>query len=64
MLTNYSYERLLTLIDKHPLPKNRELRMLDIGVGTAVPLYNIWNKLPKQIEVLGVDIDHSYVLKA
>lgn len=64
MLTNYSYERLLTLIEKHPLPKDRPLRMLDIGVGTAVPLFNIWNKLPKNIDVMGVDIDHSYVLKA
>ena len=63
-ITNYSYERLVTLIKKHPLPKERPLRMLDIGVGTAVPLFNIWNSLPKNIEVVGVDIDHSYILKA
>jgi ubiquinone/menaquinone biosynthesis C-methylase UbiE len=64
MLTNYSYERLLTLIEKHPLPKDRPLRVLDIGVGTAVPLYHIWDKLPKNVDVMGVDIDHSYILKA
>lgn len=64
MLTNYSYERFLKRIEKHPLPKDRPLRILDIGVGTAVPLYNIWNKLPKSVDVMGVDIDHSYVLKA
>lgn len=63
-LTNYSYERLLTLIDRHPLPKDRALRILDIGVGTAVPLFNIWDRLPQNVEVMGVDIDHSYILKA
>lgn len=40
------------------------MRILDIGVGTAVPLLHIWEKLPKNIELLGVDIDHLYILKA
>ena len=37
------------------------LRILDIGVGTAVPLYHIWNSLPKNVDLLGVDIDKSYI---
>jgi tRNA1(Val) A37 N6-methylase TrmN6 len=63
-ITNYSYERMLMLINRQPLPKDRPMRMLDIGVGTAVPLFNIWNRLPKNMEVTGVDIDHSYITKA
>jgi ubiquinone/menaquinone biosynthesis C-methylase UbiE len=38
--------------------------MLDVGVGTGVPLYSVWGMLPENCEVLGVDIDHSYILKA
>lgn len=57
LLTNYSYERLIRQLKK---PK----RILDIGVGTGVPLKHIWNELPAGCEVLGVDIDSAYVKKA
>jgi ubiquinone/menaquinone biosynthesis C-methylase UbiE len=63
-LTNISYERLVRLINQHALPKGRKLRILDIGVGTAVPLHFIWNSLPLEVEVLGVDYDKSYIQKA
>jgi hypothetical protein len=38
--------------------------MLDIGVGTAYPLFRIWSTLPEHVDVLGVDYDHYYVVKA
>ena len=40
------------------------MRILDIGVGTAGPLYHVWSVLPENTEVTGVDINHGYVLKA
>lgn len=64
MLTNYSYERLATLINAHRKSGDEPLRILDIGVGTAVPLYRIWERLPMRLDLLGVDIDRSYILKA
>ena len=64
LLTNYSYERLATLLNAYKKNHKDTLRILDIGVGTAVPLYHIWNRLPMSLEIIGVDIDHSYILKA
>ena len=58
-LTNLSYERL----NKKFLETNPK-RILDIGVGTGVPLKHIWNQLPPNCSVLGVDIDGAYVKKA
>ncbi|CAD8105497.1 unnamed protein product [Paramecium primaurelia] len=58
-LTKYSYERLVFYMNQ----KNPK-RILDIGVGTGSPLKHIWNQLPQNCEVLGVDIDQAYVLKA
>lgn len=36
--------------------------MLDVGCGTGLPLSNILDKLPKEMNVVGIDIDPAYVL--
>eukprot|EP00828_Plagiopyla_frontata_P020063 TRINITY_DN25638_c0_g1_i1.p1 TRINITY_DN25638_c0_g1~~TRINITY_DN25638_c0_g1_i1.p1 ORF type:complete len:227 (+),score=25.95 TRINITY_DN25638_c0_g1_i1:73-753(+) len=38
--------------------------ILDIGVGTGLPLKSILSKLPKDIQIKGIDIDGNYVKKA
>lgn len=60
-LTNYSYERLFLQISKKYTSK---VRVLDIGVGTGVPLFNVRDLLPQNSEVLGIDIDEAYIQKA
>ena len=60
-LTTYSYERLFLQIAKRFQKKKR---ILDIGVGTGVPLFTQRGLLPQNSEVLGIDIDESYILKA
>jgi ubiquinone/menaquinone biosynthesis C-methylase UbiE len=60
-LTTHSYERLFTQISKK-YPK--KVRILDIGVGTGVPLYNVRDMLPHDCFIHGIDIDDSYIKKA
>ena len=70
-LPSYLYDlvisRFLTIVS-HTLMLNiltfreTDTLMLDVGCGTGLPLHSIVNSLPKQLKVVGIDIDPSYVM--
>ncbi|KRW99346.1 hypothetical protein PPERSA_02458 [Pseudocohnilembus persalinus] len=64
MLTIVTYKIMMKELKKDEKQFNQIKDFLDIGVGTARPLYEIYPDLPKNTQVLGVDIDANYVKAA
>lgn len=62
-ITAFAYEKLAQRLNSRDL-QNKKIRILDVGVGTGVSLYQVLNQFPKEIEILGIDIDHAYLSKA
>lgn len=60
-VTSYTYSRFLHRLREHHL--NEMTDLLDIGIGTGTALNCIIPELPDKIQILGVDIDESYVKK-
>ena len=60
-LTKYTYNYLFNNIISPKLDKIKTL--LDVGVGTGVPLKSIHKKLTG-VQILGIDIDKNYIEKA
>ena len=64
VLTIYSH---LFLVDelKNTNPKLKETgSVLDIGIGTGMPLFKIHKEFGQNCKILGVDIDNNYVIAA
>ncbi|KAL4492944.1 hypothetical protein ABPG72_020723 [Tetrahymena utriculariae] len=57
-LTRYSY---IDMADQWKGNEKNFKRILDIGVGTGHPLYSIIDRIPKNVQVTGIDIDTNYI---
>lgn len=57
-LTRYSY---IDMADQWKGKEKDFKRILDVGVGTGHPLYSIINRIPKHVQVTGIDIDTNYI---
>ncbi|CAD8091510.1 unnamed protein product [Paramecium sonneborni] len=57
-ITSLTYEKLSERIT------GKQKRILDVGVGTGVPLHKVINQFPLECEITAIDIDHTYLNKA
>ncbi|KAL4467097.1 hypothetical protein ABPG72_019307 [Tetrahymena utriculariae] len=65
VLTVVTHSYLADYLKKEEQKKEVSLdTILDIGIGTGLPLYKIASKFPQNAKILGVDIDENYVKAA
>lgn len=54
----WAYEAMAHILENRI---NSFKRVLDVGVGTGLPLSKVLHSFPKDVKVLGIDIDKLYV---
>ncbi|CAK78035.1 unnamed protein product (macronuclear) [Paramecium tetraurelia] len=57
-ITSLTYEKLCERLT------GQQQRILDVGVGTGVPLNQALNRFPINCEITAIDINHNYLRKA
>ena len=63
VLTVFAHQFMMDELEGE-LKGKKNLRILDIGVGTGMPLFKIYRRFGEGASVLGVDIDQNYVKAA
>ena len=54
-ITGLTYEKLSERLT------GSQKRILDVGVGTGVPLSKALHRFPHECQIVAIDIDHSYL---